>query len=100
VSRLREQAAELLRGIGIEVTAEDIRPARGFYRSSPYADCYRWEVSRMSEPNGAGGIHLGCWIPLTDFVREGRRHGIELDKRNEEVWPLGGTVKPRKTRRR
>ncbi len=42
--RLRERLAALLREKGMDIDAEDIIEARGWYRSSPYSEAYRWEA--------------------------------------------------------
>lgn len=37
-------------------------PATGHWRTSPYADVYRWEVNTP-------GYSLGCWDTMTEAVK-------------------------------
>lgn len=71
-------------GVPITWTPERIFPATGWYRSSPFADNYRWEASAVftSDPN-TGCIVVGSWVTITECIKAAR---LELDdSRNERL---------------
>lgn len=75
--RLRRRVAEILSDHFEEyIDPTYIRPVQG---SSPYADCYRWELSQTSRR------YLGCWVTMTEFVRDAKRFGVRVE--DGEIWP-------------
>lgn len=77
--RLRHAAAAVLSEfVGDYVDPTDVKPASGWYRSSPYADVYRWEI-HLIQPSGGIRRWLGCWQTLTEFVPLARKNGINVD---------------------
>lgn len=79
MSKLREQAAQFITAAGLQVRPQDIQPVTGFWKQQ---DCYRWELSsRMYDG-------WGCWLTLTEFVRECKKYGsARLDRKECEIWP-------------
>lgn len=80
---LRERLSERFKEIGWTVLPGDIYPARGHWRTSPYADVFRWEAQGKN-PEGVLA-HLGSWDTMTDCART----GIEIDE-YDEVSAKGG----------
>lgn len=81
VGRLRREAAELLsEHFSASIDAEDIEPARGFWRM---ADVYRFEFC-VWKPGLQRFSYYGCWQSLTEFVRDAKRFGIDHD--DTDVW--------------
>jgi hypothetical protein len=76
--RTARRLAEMIEKLGYEVL--DLRPAKGYWRSSPFADCYRWEAL-LKKKNGLE-LNYGCWEPMTKCVKQ----GIEIDDVEKEVW--------------
>jgi hypothetical protein len=76
--RLRHAVAEILSDHFQQyIDPTYVRPATGWYRTSPDADVYRWELSMP-------GRWLGCWDTMTEFVRDAKKYGIEV--RNGEIY--------------
>ncbi len=69
---LRERLCQRLAKVGVTVAPSDIYPAKGGARSSPTADCYRWE---------AHGTIQGAPVLLTSFdtMTDCARFGIDPD---------------------
>lgn len=86
--RLRHDAARLLsKHLGYWVDATAVRPAKGYWRSSPYVDVYRWEII-LHKPDQSPSLKhpLGCWETLTEFVRNGKKYGIGIDWEDGTIW--------------
>lgn len=71
------RVAEHLRALGLDVYAEQISIAEGYWRSSPHVDVYRWDVHCKAGTYGAFSpdmpISVVCWDRLTDCARYGIR---------------------------
>lgn len=94
--RLRHRAAEILRkGLGFWIDVDDIVPVTGAWRTCRYFDVYRWQVFTTRPSLNPGGqampYSMGCWLTLTQFVKEASKHGFHVDK-DDEIWP--GPEKP------
>lgn len=59
-----------------------IQPARGFWRSSRYADCYRWEFTALHRGRS---VAAGCWETMTACVKAG---ALVWSSKEGEVWPV------------
>lgn len=91
--KLRTKLASMLRAKGLIIEPEDIRPALGHYRSSRYADVYRWDawcvtrdfaIPDATYPNGIR-INLASWDTITDCVR----YGFELSNLSgDSSWQI------------
>lgn len=66
MSRTGDKLKKLLRAEGFEVTL--LTPAQGYWRSSPFADCYRWKALAMHK---GVQVALGCWETMTECARNG-----------------------------
>ena len=84
--RIQCRLVELLEAEGfIDVK---LSPAEGYWRSSPFADTYRWE-GRCRE-----GVLLRCiysWDTMTQCVKMGIR--IERDEKDLLVWAKDSATK-------
>ena len=75
--RIREAAAKILtRELGFIVYPEDIKVATGHWRTSRFADVYRWEL--ITRTNRGLSVWLGCWDRLGDFVRDAKINGCHI----------------------
>lgn len=84
IGRLRIEAAEILtKGFGFRVDPDDIKPATGAYRTDWRQDVYRWEVFSCK---GGMPIVCGCWLTLTEFVRQAKKAGFHVNK-DSEIYP-------------
>lgn len=54
-------------GLHAAIADDDLCPAKGHWRSSPYADVYRWE-GYIHIDDRPGAQHLVCWDTMTDCV--------------------------------
>jgi hypothetical protein len=82
--RLRFAAAELLtEEIGEYVDPTSIDPVRGFYLKE---DVYRWEVYPFPVPGTPFQLIYGCWQTLTEFVKLGKKNGIAIDHKQQEIF--------------
>jgi len=78
VSKLKEEAAAFINAAGFECSPQDIVCVSGYWKKE---DCHRWWVNY-------GKHYLGCWLPLTKFVRECKENGgATIDQYNQEVDP-------------
>lgn len=86
--RLKIKLAEILQAAGFRLTEYDIREARGYYRSSPYSETYRWEAYALMGTAKIAGyeaqtppetfqILLASWDTMTACVRQGIRLDYE-----------------------
>ena len=76
--RLKHAVADLLSDyLGVYVDPSSIQAAQGHYRTSPYADVYRWELHAPIK-GSATTRWLACWETMTQFVRDGKKNGITL----------------------
>lgn len=72
---------------------EEIYPATGWYRTSQYADCHRWQAYYgFVKGNNMGCV--GSWDTMTDCVKYGITLGsgagvtdIEVQSKNPENYP-------------
>lgn len=55
-------AAKLTEALGFEVLADDLQAASGHWRTSNFADVFRWESPRHS---------IASWSTMTDCLRHG-----------------------------
>lgn len=76
MSKLREAAARFITEAGFSIYPEDIECVSGYWLR---VDCYRFEVYR-------NGRHIGCWLSLTQFVKECRQYG-GAEITDGEVYP-------------
>lgn len=93
--RLRRQLAALLQRefprlgeLPITWSAADVHPTTGWFRTSPMADCWRWEAfARFADKDNSGTVALavGSYATITECVQVGR---LELDPRYGEIEPL------------
>jgi hypothetical protein len=61
----RDKLAKMLaEKLGFEVRADDLIPAKGFYRTSHFSECLRWE-------GFVGGHSIGSWDTMTKCIRNG-----------------------------
>lgn len=88
--RLRWKMAEMLQALGVEITPYTIYPTTGWYRTSRYADCYRWEGwgktrALLNLPVGFD-VHIYSWDTMTACARQ----GIELYQSDDgDRWSFG-----------
>lgn len=69
IGRTRQRLAEMLtKELGARVAPDDFAPVTGYWRSSPYADCMRWDgfVTIEGVPRS-----IGSWDTMKDCVRHG-----------------------------
>ncbi len=78
--KAREKCIAMLEEIGIVVRS--CSPALGHWRSSPYADVYRWEFT--GELNGVT-VCGGCWETMTKCAKLGK---LVWEAKEGEVWPV------------
>lgn len=52
------------------IADDDLQPARGHWRTSPYADVYRWEAYIHLE-DVPHTVHLVSWDTMTECVKRG-----------------------------
>src|SRR5258708_4995890 len=76
--KAREKCITMLEEIGISVRS--CTPAYGHWRTSPYADVYRWEFT--GEYKGVT-ICGGCWETMSACAKAGR---LILNEKESEVW--------------
>lgn len=77
--RAREKCIAMLEALGIDVST--CSPAKGHWRSSPYADVYRWEFTGRYQGVSVCG---GCWETMTVCAKAGK---LKFDAKTWEVWP-------------
>lgn len=80
--KARQKCIDMLEEIGIRVDTCD--PAVGHWRTSPYADVYRWEFTGTL--NGVT-VCAGCWETMTKCAKIGK---LEYSAKEGEVWPVKG----------
>ena len=78
--KARQKCIEMLEEIGIRV--DMCYPAVGHWRTSIYADVYRWEFSGTLDGVTVCG---GCWETMTKCARVGK---LEYCSDRGEVWPV------------
>lgn len=86
MSRIIDKLTAMLEAEGYEVHA--LRPATGFWRSSPHADCYRWEA----QVTKGHQFSMGSWDTMTECAKM----GIVVLKDHfggREVWAKSSTEK-------
>ncbi len=81
-----EQCRFMLQAIGVQFAR--VIPATGFYRTSRYSDCYRWEFT--GQYNGVV-ICGGCWFTMTECVKARQ---LELNVKTGECYPVGAPTVP------
>lgn len=64
--RMKWKLATMLRAEGFDVRPEDIVDAKGHWRTSPYADVYRWEAT--AKINGHI-CSIDSWDTMTDCIK-------------------------------
>lgn len=75
-----DQCRFMLMALGVEFVR--VTAAQGFWRTSRYADCYRWEFSGVYK---GVSIYGGCWETMTECVKA---RALQLDVKSGEVWPV------------
>ncbi len=70
MSDLRARLAKLFLAEGYIVKEEEFYPARGHYRSSPYADCFRWEAFGHAV-GGGPSVYFTSWETMTKCAKRG-----------------------------
>jgi hypothetical protein len=88
IGRTRQRMAALLQreiptlnGAPIIWTAENVRPAQGWYRTDPRADCYRWSaIAHGAESNLV--LSVDSWHTMTEILKAG-----SLELVNREIYP-------------
>ncbi len=91
---LRERAAKILQKVfpDWDLDDTDIVPVDGFWKR---VDVYRWQVFCHSKKRYTNGdripVSVGCWLTLTQFVKEASKAGCHLD--DGELWPGPEPVK-------
>lgn len=78
--KAKAKCIAMLKQLGID--ADYCEPAKGHWRTSPYADVYRWEFSGTYKGIGIAG---GCWETMTKCAKAER---LELNLEESEVWPV------------
>jgi hypothetical protein len=64
------EAAFKERGQSVTIDPDHLRPAAGWYRTSPQADCFRWEGS--GEIDGLTvGVYLYGVTTMTQIIKSG-----------------------------
>ena len=76
MSKLREQACELLATAGIEAWPDQFDFVSGFWKSQ---DVYRWQLLLPD-------VTISAWQTLGDFVAIGRRWGVAFNAQRNEVY--------------
>ena len=86
IGRVRMRAAKILSVAfpNWDIRPEDISPALGRYRTDWREDCYRWEL--FTKTKTGLPVVCGCWLRLTDFVREAGKAGCHVTK-DDEIYP-------------
>lgn len=77
---VRQKCIDMLEEIGIQV--ETCNPATGYWRTSIYADVYRWEFTGTIDGVTVCG---GCWETMTKCAKSG---GLIWNPKEGEVWPV------------
>jgi hypothetical protein len=79
MSRLRKRLAKMIEEAllehGIEATVDpnDLDPATGWYRTSPQADCYRWEgFAKYKDPALSIQISVNSYTTMSQIVKSGK----------------------------
>ncbi len=57
-------------GLHAAIADDDLQPAQGHWRTSPYADVYRWE-GYIHIDDRYGAQHLVCWDTMTECAKRG-----------------------------
>lgn len=70
--RLRWRLSELLEEEGFIVSAYDLKPAQGYWRSNPFVDVYRWEA--YGKDSKGITTSFDSWNTMGDCVK----YGIEV----------------------
>ena len=78
--RTREKCIAMLEALGIDVNT--CSPAVGHWRTSPYADVYRWEFTGSYQGITVCG---GCWETMTECAKAG---ALYWNREEDEVWPI------------
>ncbi len=78
--KAREKCIKMLEEIGIRVST--CTPAVGHWRTSIYADVYRWEFTGTRDGVTVCG---GCWETMTLCAKIGK---LEYSTDSGEVWPV------------
>jgi len=68
--RLKWKLSDMLQAQGYPVSPYDIDEAKGYWRSSPYSDCYRWEA-RLIVPGTSLTGRISCWETMTEVCKRG-----------------------------
>lgn len=78
--RVRQKLAALLQkefpttwdGLSISWNADQISEATGWYRSSPFADVYRWEAwAYFTDKPDQVAYCVSCWDTMTNCIKAG-----------------------------
>jgi hypothetical protein len=86
LARLLTEALKDMYSFEVYVDPEEIYSAQGWYRSSPHADCHRWEAFFKTPEGCAIGI-MGSYDRLSDCARHGVKIFADSRWRNEfEVY--------------
>ena len=93
LARLIETAFKAQFDMVVRVDPLDLIAATGAWRTNQNLDVYRWEGSGHWLPAGCTGdgvlISIDSWVPMTQLVRHGIRHGLSLSHdyaTSYEVW--------------
>jgi hypothetical protein len=79
----RKKLAKILRDcLGFDCEWDDLRPAKGAWRTNWRLDVYRWEL--YCQKDGQPFV-AGCWWTMTECVKAG---AVEYDKKEMEIYPV------------
>lgn len=84
MSRIRKQIVAILARDGWVATTEKLHPAAGYWRTSPYADVYRWEGYAV-RPESRLDTPIFCWQTMTEFVRLANKYGFSYNHNTGEI---------------
>ena len=87
VKKLRDTPTQqiwmMLLEAGWEVTC--INAAKGYWRSSPYAEAYRWNMIARP-PSCSWDCCIGCWSTMTQFLKMAKKYGFSYDSDETEIY--------------
>jgi hypothetical protein len=82
----RKKLAKILRDcLGVDCEWDDLRPAKGAWRTNWRLDVYRWEL--YCQKDGQPFV-AGCWWTMTECVKAG---AVGYDQKEMEIHPVGKT---------
>jgi len=92
IGRVHQRLLTLLEAEGF--SAIEIQPARGHWRSSPYADVVRWEGYARLLRDCPRALPIYSWETMTECVRR----GIQVSERDKGTAGMGYEIWPREAK--